>query len=192
MPSFIPPPCILTANGPKNGPRRPRKPRKPSALRRLGAIAVAVLLMAGPASGGPEHELRRNVIAVIKSQIAAFQRDDGAMAFSYASPEVQSQFGTADAFLARFAATYKPVYRPKSVIFLNLAFSRGRLVQRVLLQGPDSIAVVALFPMMQMNDGSWRVDGCVLVPATGKWVSTEPDVPVPNPDRPPEIAALPD
>ena len=158
----------------------------------LGAIVVAALLIVGPALGGPEHELRRNVIAVIKSQIAAFQRDDRDMAFSYASPEVQSQFGTADAFLARFAAPYKPVYQPKSVIFLNLAFSRGRLVQRVLLQGPDSIAVVALFPMMQMNDGSWRVDGCVLVPATGKSVSTQPDVPLPTPARAPEIAALAD
>ncbi|MAF94964.1 MAG: hypothetical protein CMM60_04340 [Rhodospirillaceae bacterium] len=190
MPSFMPPPCVLTANGVKNGPRRPGKPRKPGTLRRLGAIVVAALLMAGPASGGPEHELRRNIIAVIKSQIAAFQRNDGDMAFSYASPDVQSQFGTADAFLARFAAAYKPVYRPKSVIFLNLAFSRGRLVQRVLLQGPDGIAVIALFPMMQMNDGSWRVDGYVLVPATGKSVSTEPDVPVPP--EPPEIAALAD
>ena len=78
------------------------------------------------------------------------------------------------------------------MIFLNLAFSRGRLVQRVLLQGPDSIAVVALFPMMQMNDGSWRVDGCVLVPAIGKSVSTQPDVPLPTPARMPEIAALAD
>lgn len=183
MPSFISPPCALTANGAENRPRRPRRPWKPGTLRRLGAIVVAALLIAGPASAGPEHELRRSVIAVIKSQIAAFQRDDGEMAFSYASPGVQSQFGTADAFLARFAATYKPVYRPKSVIFLNLAFARGRLVQRVLLQGPDSIAVVALFPMMQMNDGSWRVDGCVLVPATGKIVSTEPDVPVADPGQ---------
>ena len=192
MPSILSPPCVLTANGVKNAHRRPRKPRIPVTFRRLGAIVVAALLIAGPASGGPEHELRRNVIAVIKSQIAAFQRDDRDMAFSYASPEVQSQFGTADAFLARFAATYKPVYQPKSVIFLNLAFSRGRLVQRVLLHGPDSIAVVALFPMMQMNDGSWRVDGCVLIPATGKSVSTQPDVPLPTPARAPEIAALAD
>ena len=192
MPSILSPPCVLTANGVKK--RTPPSEEAPdtSHLPRLGAIVVAVLLIAGPASGGPEHELRRNVIAVIKSQIAAFHRDDGDMAFSYASPEVQSQFGTTDSFLARFAATYKPVYRPKSVIFLNLAFSRGRLVQRVLLQGPDSIAVVALFPMMQMNDGSWRVDGCVLVPATGKSVSTQPDVPLPTPARAPEIAALAD
>ena len=88
MPSILSPPCVLTANGVKNAHRRPRKHRIPATFRRLGPIVVAALLIAGPASGGPEHELRRNVIAVIKSQIAAFHRDDGDMAFSYASPEV--------------------------------------------------------------------------------------------------------
>lgn len=127
-----------------------------------------VLNIAGPAISGPEDELKRSVINVIKGQIEAFQRDDGDKAFSYASPDVQDQFGTADAYLLKFASAYKAVYRPKSVTFLNLAASRGRLVQRVLLLGPDGNAVVALFPMVQMDDGSWRVDGCVLVPATGK------------------------
>ena len=37
-----------------------------------------------------------------------------------------------------------------------------------LLLGPDGNAVIALFPMVQMDDGTWRMDGCVLVPATGK------------------------
>ncbi len=144
----------------------------PVFARFFGVFILLAVVLAGPALSGPEHELRRAVIDVIKNQMAAFQRDDGETAFSYASPGVQSQFVTAEAYLARFAATYKPVYRPKSVIFLNLAFSRGRLVQRVLLQGPDSRAVVALFPMVQLADGSWRIDGCVLVPATGKqaWI----------------------
>lgn len=127
-----------------------------------------VLSVAGPAISGPEHELRRSVIAVIKGQIEAFQRDDGEKAFSYASPDVQDQFGTAEAYLLKFSSAYKAVYRPRSVTFLNLAASRGRLVQRVLLLGPDGNAVIALFPMVRMDDGSWRVDGCVLVPATGK------------------------
>lgn len=134
----------------------------------FGVFILLTVVLAGPALSGPEHELRRTVITVIKNQMAAFQRDDGEAAFSFASPDVQSQFVTAEAYLARFAVTYKPVYRPKSVIFLNLAFSRDRLVQRVLLQGPDGRAVVALFPMVQLADGSWRIDGCVLVPATGK------------------------
>ena len=32
----------------------------------------------------------------------------------------------------------------------------------------DGRSVVALFPMVRMNDGTWRIDGVVLVPATGK------------------------
>lgn len=138
------------------------------ACQRLVLFFVLALVVAGPAAGGPEHELRQSVVSVIKDQLAAFQRDDGKAAFAFASPDVQDQFGTPEAYLAKFAAAYEAVYRPKHVTFLNLAYSRGRLVQRVLVVGPDGGAVVALFPMVQMPDGSWRVDGCVLVPATGK------------------------
>ena len=137
-------------------------------VQRVFLVYLLVLNVAGPAIGGPEHDLRRSVISVIKGQMDAFRQDDGNKAFSYASPDVQDQFGTPDAYLSKFSSAYKAVYRPKSVTFLNLAASRGRLVQRVLLLGPDNNAVVALFPMVQMDDGSWRVDGCVLVPATGK------------------------
>jgi hypothetical protein len=141
-----------------------------NAVRRIAAFTFIALIIAGSAFAGPVQKLREDVITVIRSQMAAFQRDDGRAAFSLASPDVQNQYGSAEAYLAKFAATYKPVYRPRSVTFLNLAYSRGRLVQRVLLQGSDGKAMVALFPMMQMADGSWRVDGCVLIPAAGKQV----------------------
>ncbi|NQU62297.1 MAG: DUF4864 domain-containing protein [Rhodospirillales bacterium] len=140
----------------------------PALFRRFYLLILIVVVMASPALGGPEHQLRQDIISVIRDQMAAFQRDDGVAAFSFASPDVRDQFGTPKAYLAKFQAAYKAVYRPKSVIFLNLAYSRGKLVQRVLLQDPAGRAVVALFPMMQMTDGSWKIDGCVLVPATGK------------------------
>jgi len=149
--------------------------RVPAGCRRFALWTALALVVAGPAAGGPEHELRREVIAVIDAQIAAFRRDDGPAAFEVASPGVQDQYGTAEAYLVRIANAYKPVHRPKAVTYLNLAFSRGRLVQRVLLVGPDDRAVIALFPMVQMDDGRWRVDGCVLVPASGKRAESEPD-----------------
>ena len=141
---------------------------------RLAALYFLVpVITAGQAVAGGGRELRNDVIGVIKSQIEAFQRDDGQAAFAFASPDMQDQFGTPDAFLDKFSKTYRAVYRPRSVTFLNLAFSRGRLVQRVLLLGPEGRAVVALFPMVRMSDGSWRIDGCVLVPATGKRAETK-------------------
>jgi len=145
----------------------------------LGKLRCAALFLlipvisSGQAVAGAGRELRNDVIGVIKSQIEAFQRDDGQAAFSFASPDLQDQFGSADAFLSKFSTTYKAVYRPQSITFLNLAFSRGRLVQRVLLLGPDGRAFVALFPMVRMTDGAWRIDGVVLVPATGKRAETE-------------------
>jgi hypothetical protein len=160
---------------------------------RLALFFVLALLVAGPAAGGPEHELRHSVISVIKEQLAAFQRDDGKAAFAYASPDVQDQFGTPEAYLAKFAVSYKPVYRPRHVTFLNLAYSRGRLVQRVLVVGPDGVAVVALFPMVQMTDGTWRVDGLVLVPAAGKSAEGEAGpFALRNAPKAREVAAIPE
>ncbi|MBC8339129.1 MAG: DUF4864 domain-containing protein [Rhodospirillales bacterium] len=143
-------------------------------IRSAALMALVPLVGAGVAeAAGSGRELRNDVIGVLKRQIEAFRRDDGKAAFSYASPDVQDQYGSAASFLSRFASTYKAVYRPQSVTFLNLAYSRGRLVQRVLLLGPDGNAVIALFPMVKLDDGSWRMDGCVLVPATGKRADLE-------------------
>jgi hypothetical protein len=40
--------------------------------------------------------------------------------------------------------------------------TEGRLVQRVLLVGPDGVPVTALYFMEQQPDGSWKISGCVL------------------------------
>ena len=145
-----------------------------SAIRSAALFALLPLIGAGSAgAAGTGRELRNDVIGVLKSQIEAFRRDDGQTAFSFASPDVQDQYGTANSYLRKFSTAYKAVYRPQSVTFLNLAYSRGRLVQRVLLLGPDGNAVIALFPMVQMDDGTWRMDGCVLVPATGKRAASD-------------------
>ena len=62
-------------------------------------------------------------------------------------------------------------------------------MQRVLIEGPDRRVVVALFPMIQLKDGSWRIDGCVLVPASGKSASNPEDPPFSS--GPKELAAVP-
>ena len=66
--------------------------------------------------------------------------------------------------------SYQAVYRPRKVEFRDLAPETGRLVQRVLLVGPDGVPVVAVYLMQQQPDGTWRIDGCVF-------------------ERPPEAAA---
>jgi hypothetical protein len=105
---------------------------------------------------------------VIESQIQAFQRDDGKAAFALASPSIQAQFGSAGNFMRMVKDGYRPVYRPRHYQFLDLGMKDGYLMQKVALIGPDGLAVFALYPMVRLRDGTWRTDGCYLVPVESK------------------------
>ena len=101
---------------------------------------------------------------MIEAQLKAFQADDGAQAFSYASPAIQSIFKDPDnTFMSMVRAGYQPVYRPREVEFRDLVPVQGRLTQRVLVVGPDGVPLVAQYVMERRQpDGSWRIDGCAL------------------------------
>lgn len=102
--------------------------------------------------------------AVIASQIGAFRRDDDSAAFALASPNIQHLFGDAATFMAMVRRGYAPVYRPGAVAFGPLVTTDGRIEQRVQLTGPDGAPALALYDMEREPDGSWRIDGCMLVP----------------------------
>jgi hypothetical protein len=102
---------------------------------------------------------------IIQSQISAFGRDDGETAFSFASPNIQAMFGTAANFLAMVRSAYMPVYRPKQIDFGDLVDDNGSLVQFVHIVGPDGALVTAAYELVHMENGSWRINGCVLLRA---------------------------
>ena len=81
------------------------------------------LLIAGPARADLEAPDAADAAAirdVIEAQLKAFQADDGAQAFSYASPAIQSIFKDPDTFMSMVRAGYQPVYRPREVEFRDL------------------------------------------------------------------------
>ena len=100
---------------------------------------------------------------IIRAQMDAFLADDAERAFSYASPGIQTRFGNATNFLASVAASYGPVYRPQAVLFQEVIAIAGQPAQRVLVQAPDGGTVLAVYPMERQSDGSWRIDGCLLL-----------------------------
>jgi hypothetical protein len=100
---------------------------------------------------------------VIESQLQAFLKDDGSMAFSFATPAIQAIFQTPDNFMAMVRAGYQPVYRPRAVSFKDIVEFNGGPAQRVIVVGPDGVPVMAVYPMRRMQDGTWRIDGCYLV-----------------------------
>ena len=142
-------------------------------------IAALLLASAGPVAAAPQQqdlaqamgeqmalpEADRTAIRqVIEQQLQAFQRDDGKAAFSYAAPGIQSKFESAEMFMEMVRSGYQTVYRPRAVQFKDIISLEGTPAQRIIVIGPDGVPMIAVYPMRRMLDGSWRIDGCVLVP----------------------------
>ena len=99
---------------------------------------------------------------VVQAQLNAFKADDAALAYSYASPAIQAKAGSSSAFMAMVRTAYKPVYRPRAVFFQNITVMNGVPAQRVLIMDHKGTPVLAVYPMEQQADGSWRINGCML------------------------------
>ena len=63
---------------------------------------------------------------------------------------------------SRFRHAYQPVYRPKDFEFREILELDGQPTQKVHVVGPDGRPVTAFYPMTQLPDGSWRINGCYL------------------------------
>lgn len=106
--------------------------------------------------------------AVIESQVRAFGRGDWAAAFGYASPSIQAMFGDPERFSRMVMAGYEAVARPRVFEFEPPQMIDGRPTQPVYVVGPDGVPKRALYFMERQPDGSWRIDGVVLLPLTDR------------------------
>jgi Domain of unknown function (DUF4864) len=134
-------------------------------MRLLPLLALLVIVVA-PARADDTAALdvadRVAIRAVVEQQFAAFRRDDGRAAFSFASPTIQQQFRSPDNFMRMVRTGYQPVYRPREVQFGAIATVNGDIVQRVELIGPDGKPALALYVMQRQADASWKINGCFL------------------------------
>ena len=125
---------------------------------------VYVLLLSLWASVSVAQE--RDIQAVITQQIEAFQVDDFAQAFTYASPNIQGFFGTSERFGQMVMSGYPMVHRPDAVRYLELREIAGNLWQRVMITDPAGVIHILDY-QMKMIDGMWRINGVQILPAPG-------------------------
>lgn len=136
----------------------------------LLAIALALLNLVLPnqalADDAPPSALtapdQQAIRQVIESQLDAFQHDDGAKAFGFASPVLQEKFGDPATFMQMVKQGYTPVYRPRSVAFEKLVDTQQGPDQILRLVGPDGLTYAAHYLMQKQPDGSWMINGCYL------------------------------
>jgi len=100
----------------------------------------------------------------IQSQIDAFQADDFATAFSFASPNIKGLFGTAENFGAMVKSGYPMVYRPATVEMGELREVAGNLWQRVRVVDQAGKAWFLDYMMIETPEG-WQINAVQLLPA---------------------------
>lgn len=99
---------------------------------------------------------------LVRAQLDAFAADDAPRAFSYAAASIQQMFGTPEVFLQMVRASYPVVYRPASVTFLKPRPDGADIVQPVHMTDAAGASWLAFYRLVQLEDKSWRIAGCVL------------------------------
>ncbi|MEM7043360.1 MAG: DUF4864 domain-containing protein [Pseudomonadota bacterium] len=153
-----------------NSPLMRKRLRAPHVLLGLALLLVMSMasLVTSTANADAIDQLsdadRAAIRQTISSQIEAFKADDADLAFSFATPMIQSRFGDASRFVAMVKRGYMPVYRPRQVEFSDLLDVRGKPTQRLVVIGPDNDVFSAYYMMERQDDASWRISGVILRP----------------------------
>ncbi|MER8546775.1 DUF4864 domain-containing protein [Mesorhizobium sp. M0684] len=125
------------------------------------AFAVVPFIFASQAFAG-DAEVKA-AQTVIDGQLRAFIANDGAIAYSFAAPNVKRIFPTVDTFMNMVTNGYPPVRRPRTYSFGKAEETApGSIVQQVLIVGPDGKDYEAVYMLQQQPDGTFRITGCSL------------------------------
>lgn len=131
-------------------------------MRRLIASLTAFLIATGvPALAGDAEVSAAQ--GTIESQLRAFQADDGALAYSFAAPNVKQIFPTVDIFMGMVTNGYMPVRKPQQFSFGKVEERPDNQIwQQVHVLGPDGKDYEALYTLELQPDGVWRITGVSL------------------------------
>lgn len=129
-------------------------------------LILAVLLGLGLAGAPAVAQDTRNpaIEGTIQRQIEAFLADDFATAFTFASPNIRTLFGTSDNFGAMVRNGYPMVWRPADVRYLDLRTVAGALWQRVMITDAQGRVHMLDYQMVETPDG-WQINGVQLLRA---------------------------
>ncbi len=127
-------------------------------------LAAALMLLCTTFATQAEDTRSGAIVGVIQSQLDAFQEDDFAKAFTYASPTIKRLFGTPDRFGQMVRNGFPMVWRPSDVQFLDFTDTAGETSQTVLFRDANGVPIVLKYLMVETESG-WQIDGVVPVQA---------------------------
>jgi hypothetical protein len=131
-------------------------------MRFIALLITALIGATALARAGDDAAAGR---AVIQSQGKALSRDDGAAAYTFASPSIQSWYRTPETFMFMVRNGYAPVYRHRSFEFGDAQTLDGKIVQDVHIIDADGVPWEARYTLEPQPDGSLKISSCILVKA---------------------------
>lgn len=127
-------------------------------------LFLASLLFALPASFAAAQE--DPIQSTIERQLQAFQADDFATAFTFASPNIKGIFGNAENFGRMVTQGYPMVHRPGAIKMLDLREVAGGLWQRVMITDQMGRTHLLDYQMIETAEG-WQINAVQLLKAEG-------------------------
>jgi hypothetical protein len=128
----------------------------------MRGVLLALILGLLPMSAAAQVVHNPDIESVIRRQIEAFQADDFATAFSYASPGIKSFFQTPERFGRMVRDGYPMVWRPGDFRFVELQDRGGRLFQTLMVRDGAGRLHFLDYEMIETPDG-WQIDGVHLI-----------------------------
>ena len=125
-------------------------------------VLVLLVLLCNVIGKADQKDSATAMRSVIQAQLDAFARNDAVKAYAQASPEIRSIFPTTKHFMTMVRQDYSALIAPAVIGFLGVVDDSGRPVFQVLVEGRDGRRWMAFYTMVQLNDASWRIGGCVL------------------------------
>ena len=129
-------------------------------------IAIIICLLLTPALSDEAAET--DAQKTIQNQIQAFRAGDDARAYSYAAPNIAQFFPTVDSFMAMVKNGYAPVWNPQNFEFgKSKEVGSDQVLQEVEVIAKDGSFWRALYTLVRLPDGSWKINGVQLLKADG-------------------------
>lgn len=128
---------------------------------RLLSVILAAFFLTAPAKAQDAP-----IQSIIERQLQAFQADDFATAFTFASPNIKGIFGTPENFGAMVTQGYPMVHRPGAVKMLELREVSGQTWQKVMITDQMGRTHLLDYQMIETPEG-WQINGVQLLKAEG-------------------------
>lgn len=119
---------------------------------------IFVLMVLAVLAPLPARAQSDEIRGVISDQLAAFQNNDLATAFGFASPAIKDIFGDPRTFGRMVRTGYPMIWRPAAVRFGGLQNVDGRLLQTVFFTDREGRLFEAAYEMIETAEG-WRING---------------------------------